>query len=110
MYLDTIVRVPDVRGKITFRAKGGTTYVEYESERIYVRNDLDGLAEVVAVALPVDDGLIDTAGGDGVLPRGTDTRKALVVPQVQVCLHAVGGDVALAVFIRIESGSCATAH
>lgn len=36
MYLDTIVRVPDVRGKITFRVKGGTTYVEYESERIYI--------------------------------------------------------------------------
>ena len=36
MYLDAIVRVPDVRGKFTFRVKGGTTYVEYESERIYI--------------------------------------------------------------------------
>ena len=36
MYLDTMVSVPDVKGKITFRTKGQTTYVEYESERIYL--------------------------------------------------------------------------
>ena len=36
MYLNTRVSVPDVRGKITFRTKGGTTYVEYESERVYI--------------------------------------------------------------------------
>ena len=36
MYLDTLVRVPQVPGKITFRTKGKTTYVEYESERVYL--------------------------------------------------------------------------
>ncbi len=36
MYLDTMVSVPDVKGKIAFRTKGQTTYVEYESERIYL--------------------------------------------------------------------------
>ena len=36
MYLDAVVRIPQVQGKITFRTKGNTTYVEYESERIYV--------------------------------------------------------------------------
>lgn len=36
MYLDALVKVPDVRGKITYRTKGKTTYVEYESDRIYI--------------------------------------------------------------------------
>ncbi len=36
MYLNSLVKVPDVRGKITFRTKGNTTYVEYESARVYI--------------------------------------------------------------------------
>ncbi len=35
MYLDACVRVPDVPGKITYRTKGRTTYVEFESNRVY---------------------------------------------------------------------------
>lgn len=37
MYLDTVVKVPEAPGKITFRAKGSATYVEFEYERIYVK-------------------------------------------------------------------------
>lgn len=36
MYLDAFVKVPEVKGKITFRTKAGTTYVEYESDRTYI--------------------------------------------------------------------------
>ena len=36
MYLDSLVKVPEAKGKITFRTKGNTTYVEYESNRIYI--------------------------------------------------------------------------
>jgi hypothetical protein len=36
MYLDSLVKVPETKGKITFRTKGRTTYVEYESGRVYV--------------------------------------------------------------------------
>ena len=36
MYLDTVVKIPDVQGKITCRAKKGTTYVEYEYDREYL--------------------------------------------------------------------------
>lgn len=36
MYLKTLVKVPEVQGKITYRTKGSTTYVEYESNRVYV--------------------------------------------------------------------------
>ena len=35
MYLDTIVQIPRVQGKITYRTKGETTYVEYEKGRVY---------------------------------------------------------------------------
>ena len=36
MYLDTVVKIPDVQGKITCRSKKGTTYVEYEYDREYL--------------------------------------------------------------------------
>ncbi|WP_310604955.1 IS1634 family transposase [Anaerosporobacter sp.] len=36
MYLDALVKVPEAHGKITFRKKGQTTYIEFESNRIYV--------------------------------------------------------------------------
>ena len=36
MYLDSLVKVPNAKGKITFRTKGNTTYVEYESGRVYI--------------------------------------------------------------------------
>ena len=36
MYLDSLVKVPKAKGKITFRTKGNTTYVECESSRIYI--------------------------------------------------------------------------
>ena len=36
MYLNTVVKIPDVQGKITCRSKKGTTYVEYEYDREYL--------------------------------------------------------------------------
>ena len=35
MYLDYLVDVPKVKGKITFRSKGNARYVYYEYDRIY---------------------------------------------------------------------------
>ncbi len=35
MYLDAMVKIPDAPGKITYRTKGNTTYVEYEYGRVY---------------------------------------------------------------------------
>ena len=37
MYLDAVVSVPEAPGKITFHAKGKSTYVELECERVYVK-------------------------------------------------------------------------
>ena len=36
MYLDSLVKVPEAKGKITYRTKGNTVYVEYECGRIYL--------------------------------------------------------------------------
>lgn len=36
MYLDALVKVPEAHGKITYRTKGQTTYIEFESNRIYI--------------------------------------------------------------------------
>ena len=35
MYLDYLIDIPDVKGKITYRKKGNATYVYYEYDRIY---------------------------------------------------------------------------
>ena len=35
MYLEGTVKIPDVKGKITYREKGKTIYVEYEWRRVY---------------------------------------------------------------------------
>lgn len=35
MYLDILVKTPEVPGKITYRKKGDATYVEFEYDRIY---------------------------------------------------------------------------
>ena len=35
MYLDYLIDIPDVKGKITYRKKGDATYVYYEYDRIY---------------------------------------------------------------------------
>ena len=35
MYLDFLIKIPEVPGKITFRKKGDATYVEFEYDRTY---------------------------------------------------------------------------
>ena len=65
-------------------------------------DNLDRLAQIVAAALLVDDALIDTARGHVVGARGLDVREAFIVPQVQVGLMAIDGDIALAVLIGVE--------
>ena len=67
-----------------------------------VGDDLNGLAEVVAAALLVDDGFVDAARGHAVLAGGLYAREAFVVAEVEVGLHAIYGDVAFAVLVGIE--------
>ena len=62
-----------------------------------VRNDLDGLAEIIAAALAGDDLLVDAAGGQIIRLGELGVGEALVVPQIQVGLGAIVGDEDLAV-------------
>ena len=64
-----------------------------------VGDDLDGGAQVVPPALPVQHGPVDFAGGNGAVAAEVLVHEALVVPQVQVGLRAVLGDEDLAVLI-----------
>ena len=57
-----------------------------------MRDDLHGLAEVVAAALLGDDLLVDAAGGEVVVAREPGVGEALVVAEVEVGLGAVVGD------------------
>ncbi len=65
----------------------------------HVRDDLHGLAEVVAATLLLDDRLVDLAGAEAVEPRQRARGEALVVPEVEVGLRAVVQDVHLAVLV-----------
>src|SRR4051794_3847504 len=65
-----------------------------------VRDDLDGVAEVVAATLTADDRVVNRAGGHVRPARGVDVGEALVVAEIEVGLGAVLGDEYLAVLER----------
>src|ERR1019366_5196381 len=65
-----------------------------------VRNHLHRGTQVVAAALLGDHALVDAPSGEIAVAPGGGTHEALVVPQVQVSLGAVGGDKYLTVLER----------
>jgi len=65
-----------------------------------VRNDLHGLAEIVAAALLGDDLLVDAAGGEVVVAGEARVGKALIMPEVEVGFGAIIGDEDLAMLER----------
>ena len=67
-----------------------------------MRHHLDGLAQIVATTLALDDTQIDAARGDAVVASGLNASEPLVVSQVQVGLHTVCRYVALAVLVRVQ--------
>ena len=67
-----------------------------------VRNDLDGLAQVVTPALLVDDTLVDASGCDVVCLGRLYAEETFVMPQVKVGLVAVYGDITFAVLVWIQ--------
>ena len=64
-----------------------------------VRDHLDGRAEVLALALAADDGVVDAAGGRVRGARRVLVDEALVVAEVEVGLGAVLGDEDLTVLV-----------
>ena len=67
-----------------------------------VRDDLDGVAEVLAAPFPGDHPGVDLAGGDVRLGGQVPVQEPLVMPDVQVGLRAVLGDEHLAVLERVH--------
>ena len=67
-----------------------------------VGDNLYGLAEVVALALTLDDGLEDTSSGKRIGPCGPDPGKPLIMTEIEVSFSAIDGNVALAVLVRVE--------
>ena len=65
-----------------------------------VRDHLDGRAEVLALALAADDGVVDAARGRVRGARGVLVDEALVVAEVEVGLGPVLGHEDLAVLVR----------
>ncbi|SKZ58482.1 Uncharacterised protein [Mycobacteroides abscessus subsp. abscessus] len=67
-----------------------------------VRDDLDGLAEVLAASLLGDDGRIHLSGGDIRRLREIAVEEALVMPDVEVGFGAILGDEDLTVLEGIH--------
>lgn len=75
-----------------------------------VRHDLDGLTEIVADALAVDDVLVDLSGGDVVIAGERGEEVALVVAKVEVHFTTVVCDIDLTVpsIVGVMSIRCIT--
>ena len=63
---------------------------------------LDGLAQIIATALLVDHGLIDTTRGQRVGLGGLNACETLVVSEVEVGLHAINSYITLTVLVGVE--------
>ena len=72
-----------------------------------VRNDLHGLAEIIAAPLLGDDLLVNPSSGPVVIARQLGVGEALVVAEVEISLGAIVGDKYLAV---LERGHGARIH
>jgi len=67
-----------------------------------VGDDLDGLAEVAALALVVEHGLVNLAAGQVVQPRQLAIGEPFVVAQVQIRFGAVVQHVDFAMLVRVH--------
>ena len=65
-----------------------------------VRNDLHGLAEIIAAAFFAENGFVDAAGRPVIVAAELGVREALVVAEVEVGFSAVFGDENFAVLKR----------
>ena len=67
-----------------------------------MRNHLHGLAQVIAPALPRDDGFVNLSARQAVVPGEHTVREPLVMSEIQVGLGSVVQHVYLAVLERIH--------
>ena len=67
-----------------------------------VRDDLYGLAQIIAAPLFLNHVLIDPSGGDIIGLVRLDIQEPLVMPQIQICFVPIDGYITLPVLVRIE--------
>ena len=65
-------------------------------------NDLNGLPQIVAATLFVDDTFVDASRRDVVGLRGLNTQKTFIVTQIEVCFRAILCDENLTVLDRVH--------
>ena len=67
-----------------------------------MRYNLNGFAQIVAPTLLIDHRFVDPTRGKRIILGGLNAGEAFVVSQVEIGLHAVYRNVALAVFVGVE--------
>ena len=67
-----------------------------------VRYNLDSAAEILALALVLNNLLVDLAGGDVVVASKVDTKVTLVVAEIEIGLATIVKDEALAVLLGVH--------
>ena len=67
--------------------------------------NLDSAAKVLALALVLDNLLVDLAGGDVVVAGKVDTEITLVVAEIEIGLATIMKDEALAVLLGVHGTS-----
>ena len=67
-----------------------------------MRDDLHGLALVGALALLLDDGFVDAAGGEIAIARQGSVGEALVMAEIEIGFGAVVEDVDFAVLVGVH--------
>jgi hypothetical protein len=72
-----------------------------------VRDDLHRLAQVVALALALNDMLVNLARRDVIVARQGDVQVALVVAEIEVDFAAIGENEDFAMPARLSTPSCA---
>ncbi len=65
----------------------------------HMRNNLDGLPQIIAPPFLLNDGFVDAAGGEVVAARQFGVGVPLVVSEIEIGFSAVVGDVDFAVLI-----------
>ena len=63
---------------------------------------LDGFAQIVAATLLVNNRLVNSASGNGIVAGGPYARESLVMAQIQVGFHTVHGHIALPMLVGVQ--------
>ena len=67
-----------------------------------MRDNLDGLSKICALALLIDYSEINLSGGNIIRLRHMDAKESLIMSQIQVCLSTIISHIALAMLVWVK--------